>query len=67
MVKTHPLLPVATIPFLADSLLTVGRQARRWWRYYAGRQDQMRAQLQQLAELPELSPDVFEVVTKSLK
>ena len=37
------------------------------WRYYAGRQDLMRAELQRLADLDDLSPDVYEVVTKSLQ
>ena len=37
------------------------------WRYYAGRQELMRGELQRLADLPELSPDVYEVVTKSLQ
>lgn len=36
------------------------------WRYYAGRQELMRGELQRLADLPDLSPDVYEVVTKSL-
>ncbi|RLQ22411.1 aminopeptidase N [Seongchinamella sediminis] len=37
------------------------------WRFYVGRQELMRGELQRLAELPELSPDVYEVVTKSLQ
>lgn len=37
------------------------------WRYYSGRAELMRAELQRLAELPDLSPDVYEVVTKSLQ
>ena len=37
------------------------------WRYYAGRQELMCGELQRLANLPELSPDVYEVVTKSLQ
>ena len=37
------------------------------WRYYAGRQELMRAELQRLADLDDLSPDVYEVVTKSLQ
>ncbi|MEP5567706.1 MAG: aminopeptidase N [Halioglobus sp.] len=37
------------------------------WRYYSGRADSMRAELQRLADLPDLSPDVYEVVTKSLQ
>jgi aminopeptidase N len=37
------------------------------WRNYAGRKELMRAQLERLASSPSLSPDVFEVVTKSLE
>jgi aminopeptidase N len=37
------------------------------WQNYRGRADLMRDQLQRLADEPQLSPDVFEVVTKSLK
>jgi aminopeptidase N len=37
------------------------------WRHYTGREVLMRAELQRLAELPGLSPDVFEVVDKSLQ
>ena len=37
------------------------------WRHYTGREQLMRAELQRLAELPQLSPDVFEVVDKSLQ
>ncbi|MEH6586383.1 MAG: aminopeptidase N [Halioglobus sp.] len=37
------------------------------WRYYSGRAELMRAELERLAAMPELSPDVYEVVTKSLQ
>jgi len=37
------------------------------WRNYSGRAELMRAQLERLAAAPSLSPDVFEVVTKSLQ
>jgi aminopeptidase N len=37
------------------------------WRNYQGRAELMRTQLQRLADEPLLSPDVFEIVTKSLK
>ena len=37
------------------------------WRNYTGRDALMKAQLERLAAEPELSPDVFEVVTKSLQ
>ncbi len=36
------------------------------WRSYRGRAEPMRAELARLAALPALSPDVFEVVSKSL-
>ena len=36
------------------------------WRNYAGRQDLMRSELERLAAAKTLSPDVYEVVTKSL-
>lgn len=37
------------------------------WRNYTGRDQLMRAELERLAAAPDLSPDVFEVVSKSLK
>ena len=36
------------------------------WRNFAGRAELMQAQLQRLAASPDLSPDVFEIVNKSL-
>ncbi|MEH6609722.1 MAG: aminopeptidase N [Halioglobus sp.] len=36
------------------------------WRNYQGREQLMRAQLERLAAMSDLSPDVFEVVNKSL-
>ena len=36
------------------------------WRNYSGREELMRAELQRLEAMSSLSPDVFEVVTKSL-
>lgn len=36
------------------------------WRNYVGRAELMREQLERLAALPDLSPDVFELVSKSL-
>ena len=36
------------------------------WRNYTGRAELMRAELERLTAEPELSPDVFEVVTKAL-
>jgi aminopeptidase N len=37
------------------------------WRAYRGRDALMKSELQQLLETPDLSPDVFEVVSKSLQ
>ncbi|NQX88010.1 MAG: aminopeptidase N [Halioglobus sp.] len=37
------------------------------WRNYRGRKDMMRAELERLAAQPDLSPDVFEIVSKSLR
>lgn len=37
------------------------------WRNYVGRAHLMQAELERLAREPDLSPDVFEVVTKSLR
>ena len=37
------------------------------WRVYLGRESLMKAELQRLADLPGLSPDVYEVVSKSLQ
>ena len=39
----------------------------RWRRFDAGRQQHMRAALQRVIEQPELSPDTFEVASKSLE
>ncbi|MBK1705330.1 aminopeptidase N [Halochromatium glycolicum] len=39
----------------------------RWRRYDAGRQQQMRAQLERILEVEGLSNDVYEVVSKSLE
>ncbi len=49
-------------PQLASRLLTPLTR----WRNYRGRAELMCAQLERLAALPDLSPDVFELVTKSL-
>jgi aminopeptidase N len=63
--------------FLGDIVITLNRLnpqiASRLlmpltkWRNYAGRADLMRAELERLAAEPALSPDVFEIVTKSLQ
>jgi aminopeptidase N len=37
------------------------------WRNYLGREELMRSQLQRLAAMEKLSPDVFELVSKSLE
>ena len=49
-------------PQMASRLLA---PLTKWRNYPAGR-DAMRAELQRLAALPDLSPDVYEVVSKSL-
>lgn len=51
-------------PQIASRLLT---PLTRWRKYNADRQRMMKAQLQRIADQPELSKDVFEVVSKSLK
>ena len=64
--------------FLADQVLTLDpmnpqvaarlmRPFSRLRRYDAGRQELMRAELKRIAAQPGLSPDVFEVATKSLE
>ncbi len=50
-------------PQIASRLLTPLTK----WRNYTGRAELMRAELERLAAEPELSPDVFEMVTKSLQ
>jgi len=50
-------------PQIASRLLTPLTK----WRRYPGREQLMRQHLQSLAELPDLSKDVYEVVTKSLR
>jgi len=64
--------------FLGDAILTLNTKnpqiasrlltpLREWRRYTTDRQDKMKAILERIAATPELSPDVFEVVSKSLK
>ena len=50
-------------PQIASRLLTPLTK----WRNYTGRHTLMRAELERLARAPDLSPDVYEVVTKSLR
>ena len=50
-------------PQIASRLLTPLTK----WRYYTDRQELMRAELELLAASEKLSPDVYEVVSKSLK
>jgi len=63
--------------FLADQILVINEfnplaAARmvppldRWRRFDAGRQALMKAQLERLSKAPGLSPDVYELVMKSL-
>ncbi len=49
-------------PQMASRLLTPLTR----WRNYTGRAELMHAELERLAAEPELSPDVFEIVTKAL-
>lgn len=51
-------------PQIASRLLT---PLTRWRKYNSSRQTLMKIQLQRIADQPELSKDVFEVVSKSLK
>jgi aminopeptidase N len=51
-------------PQIAARLLT---PLTRWRKYDADRQSKMKAQLQRIADQSQLSPDVYEVVSKSLK
>jgi aminopeptidase N len=50
-------------PQIAARLLT---PLKEWKRYTPDRQEKMQAVLQKIADQPELSPDVFEIVTKTL-
>jgi aminopeptidase N len=50
-------------PQMASRLLTPLTR----WRNYTGRAELMRTELERLAAEPVLSPDVFEIVTKSLQ
>jgi len=50
-------------PQIASRLLT---PLTRWRKYAPARQAQMREQLQRIMAEPDLSPDVYEVVSKSL-
>src|SRR5690606_15592399 len=51
-------------PQIASRLLT---PLTRWKKYNLARQALMKAQLQRIADQPQLSPDVYEVVSKSLR
>jgi aminopeptidase N len=51
-------------PQIASRLLT---PLTRWRKYDSNRQALMRAALERILAAPELSKDVYEVVTKSLK
>jgi aminopeptidase N len=51
-------------PQIAARMLT---PMREWKRYTADRQNKMKAALQEIANTEKLSPDVFEIVSKSLK
>ncbi|PZQ43968.1 MAG: aminopeptidase N, partial [Micavibrio aeruginosavorus] len=51
-------------PQIAARMLT---PLREWKRYTKDRQDKMKSVLQEIASTEKLSPDVFEIVSKSLK
>lgn len=51
-------------PQIASRLLT---PMRDWRKYSAGRQEKMKHELERILETPKLSPDVFEIASKSLK
>ena len=51
-------------PQIASRLLT---PMREWKRYTQDRQKMMKESLQKILETPKLSPDVFEIASKSLK
>jgi aminopeptidase N len=51
-------------PQIAARMLT---PMREWKRYTQDRQNKMKAALQEIANTEKLSPDVFEIVSKSLK
>lgn len=51
-------------PQIASRLLT---PLREWKRYTADRQDKMKASLERILATDNLSPDVFEIASKSLK
>lgn len=51
-------------PQIAARMLT---PLREWRRYAQDRQEKMKSALQTIADTPKLSPDVFEIVSKSLK
>ena len=50
-------------PQIAARMLTPFKD---WRRYTADRQDKMKAQLERISKAPNLSPDVFEIVSKTL-
>ena len=50
-------------PQIAARLMTPFRE---WRRYAPAQQDEMKAEMQRIAATPDLSPDVFEIVSKSL-
>ncbi|MCB9983974.1 MAG: aminopeptidase N [Rhodospirillales bacterium] len=51
-------------PQIAARLLT---PMREWRRYTQDRQEKMRAELERIVSIKELSPDVYEIASKSLK
>ena len=51
-------------PQIAARLLT---PMREWRRYTKDRQEKMRAELERIVATKDLSPDVYEIASKSLK
>ncbi|MGH1398697.1 MAG: aminopeptidase N [Alphaproteobacteria bacterium] len=61
---TDAIIELNTInPQIAARLLT---PLREWKRYTADRQEKMKAALERILATPDLSPDVFEIASKSL-
>ena len=54
----------ATNPQMAARMVS---SFNRWPRYDAGRRSLMRAELERIAAVDDLSPDVFEIVSNALK
>ena len=61
---TNAVIELNTVnPQIAARLLT---PLREWKRYTQDRQEKMKQSLQKILQTPKLSPDVFEIASKSL-